>query len=171
LVVRAIDAGMVERRLLFPEGGGIKVAERWEAIPIQSDQMLAEVRLHLGELEEVLAPADRGALLARVLALLSHFRAEANPPQIEQAMADDWAEDLAEFPMWAVEEACRSWRRTRKWRPQICEILALCRESVGEATARRDRLRALVVASDTARNPMADRVRKLARSTFRNMPG
>lgn len=170
LVARVIEAGVEERRLLFPEAGGSRVVERWRPVAIRRQEVLDEVRGHLAELEDALAPAERGPLLARVLALLSHYRADANPAQVEQMMADDWAEDLGEFPMWAVEDACRTWRRTRKWRPQICEMLALCRAAVGGAAERRDRLRALVEASEAARNPLAERMRAVAAGTFVRIP-
>lgn len=166
LVAKVIEDGVVERRMLFPEAGGTRVVERWNPPTLQDGRALEAVRDHLSHLEAVLEPADRGALLARILALLSHFRAEANPPQVEQMMADDWAEDLGAYPIWAVEEACRRWRRTRKWRPQICEMLALCAEAVGSASERRDRLRSIVGASEAARNPLTERMRGVAARTF-----
>ncbi|USQ74172.1 hypothetical protein NF552_22550 (plasmid) [Roseomonas mucosa] len=169
-VARVIEAGVLERRLLFPESGGSRVVERWQPVAVRRDDVLEEVRAHLADLEAALQPADRGALLARLLALLSHYRAEPNPPQVEQMMADDWAEDLGEFPMWAIEDACKVWRRTRKWKPQIVEVLALCRDAVGDAAQRRDRLRAVADASTAARNPLSERMRMVAATTFRRVP-
>ena len=169
-VSRCLESGVRDRRFLFPEHGGSRMVEDWRAPSVPEGPLLDEARAHLAELEAFLEPAERGALLARVLALLSHFRSEANPPQVEQMIADDWAEDLAGFPMWAVEDACRTWRRKRKWRPQICEILALCATAVGDAAVRRDRLRALVDRARMDANPLAGRMLQVAASTFRRVP-
>ena len=97
------------------------VREEWLP-PRIGPEDLPQLREHLAALEELCMPADRGWLLARVLALLSHYRQEANPSQVEFIIAEDWADDLGEYPAWAVEEAARRWRRTRKFRPAICEI-------------------------------------------------
>ena len=161
-VAALLEVGVRERRLFFPSDGGTRVVEEWAVPPITGREIAGEICAHLAEVEAILAPADRGTLLARILALLSHFRAEPNPPQIEQMMADDWAEDLAPYPMWAVDEAARQWRRTRKWRPQICELIALCSQLVGEAELRRQRLRAMAEATEQSLNPFAARTRELA---------
>ena len=152
-VARLLERGIQERRFLFPDNGTVRIMETWQP-PSEVEDGLAE----------------RGVLLARILALLSHFRAEPNPPQVEQMIADDWAEDLGEFPIWAVEEACRQWRRTRKWRPQICEMVALCREAVSEPETRRQRLQALLYRAETRRNPMLRRMEDLTQRTFRRVP-
>ncbi|MFK4046995.1 hypothetical protein WDZ11_20670 (plasmid) [Roseomonas mucosa] len=169
-VARLLERGIQERRFLFPDNGTVRIMETWQP-PSEVEDGLADLAAqHLSELEIALRPAERGVLLARILALLSHFRAEPNPPQVEQMIADDWAEDLGEFPIWAVEEACRQWRRTRKWRPQICEMVALCREAVSEPETRRQRLQALLYRAETRRNPMLRRMEDLTQRTFRRVP-
>jgi hypothetical protein len=169
MVARIIEAGVVDRRMLFPENGGSRVFEHWNPPVLQDERALQEVRDYLGQLEAILAPAAHGELLARILALLSHFRAEANPQQIEQMMADDWSEDLGAYPMWAIKEACRRWRRTRKWRPQICEMIALCAEAAGPAMERRDRLQSIVSVSYSVRNPLTTRIQAVSACTFQRI--
>lgn len=169
-VARLLESGIQERRFLFPDNGAVRIVETWQPPPDVADGVAELAAQHLSELEAALRPAERGVLLARILALLSHFRAEPNPPQVEQMIADDWAEDLGEFPIWAVEQACRQWRRTRKWRPQICEMVALCREAVSEPETRRQRLQALLHRAEMKRNPMLRRVQDLAHGTFRRVP-
>ncbi len=170
--VRAVlERGVVERRFLFPENGASHCVERWEPPALRNTAELREVEGRLATLEEALAPAERGELLARVLALLSHYRLEPNPPQVELRIADDWAEDLAGFPMWAVEAAARRWRRTRKFKPQICEMIALCKEAVGGRIAERDRLRRVVDRAGADANPLSHRVAGIARSLLDRVPG
>lgn len=40
-----------------------------------------------------------------------------NEKQINDFM-DDWCSDLANFPLWAIEEACASWRKS----PEMCKF-------------------------------------------------
>ncbi len=139
-------------------------------MPTSDPAVLGQLRSHLLLVERVLSPADRGELLARVLALLSHYRAEPHAPAVEAYLADDWAEDLGGYPLWAVEEAARQWRRTRKFRPQICEIVALCDAACGERQRLRERLRAVLDASDAAARPLGQGAASLARGALRRMP-
>ena len=150
-------------RLLFPEGG-YRVEETWDP-PLADERGLALARRSLADVEAAMEPAERGVLLARVLALLSHYRAEANHRGVEMMIADDWAEDLGEFPLWAVEEAARSWRRSKKFRPQICEIRELCEAAASKAITVRDRLRR-VVASNSPPDRRVEALRLVARITF-----
>jgi hypothetical protein len=60
--------------------------------------------------------------------LLSHYRMTADDnvdPALQQAVLEDWLEDLAEFSPADVRVACREWRQNNKWRPKISEIRAL----------------------------------------------
>jgi hypothetical protein len=90
----------------------------------------AAVAADLAETRALLIPADRSWLLSRILTLLSHYRQDALPPALEAAVAEDWAEDLDEFPAWAIAEATRTWRRTRKFKPTIAEMRQLCSDLV-----------------------------------------
>jgi hypothetical protein len=112
----------------------------------------------LRAVEAVMVPVDKGRLLTRVLALLSHYRADPNPPEVEYAIAEDWADDLGEFPVWAVEEAARQWRRSKKFRPQICEIREACERLTVRERTLLGRLRQLIDADLTRRNPERGRV-------------
>lgn len=42
------------------------------------------------------------------------------------AMTAIYIEDLAEFPIDVIAEACRSWRRSEKWFPRIAELRDEC---------------------------------------------
>lgn len=105
----------------------------------------------LTELEDtILAPAEPDHLLGRVLALLSHFPAKGLTPDVEQLVAMDWVEDLGEFPAWAIDDAARAWRRTKKWRPSIAEMRALCEEACAKERVMGQRLRRIVQASQAS---------------------
>lgn len=62
-------------------------------------------------------------------------------PAVERMVASDWAEDLGEYPQWAVDQAVRVWRRTKKWRPTIMEMRVLCDEAVATERTLAERLR------------------------------
>jgi hypothetical protein len=86
----------------------------------------------------------------------AHYR-DPNPlpPAVEQAVAEDWADDLGEYPAWAVEEACRRWRRDPKkyrYKPLPGDIRRLCEEVVAKGAAMADRLRRLLAATEAGKS-------------------
>ena len=165
-----IRSGVVSSRLVFPENGPPREVVVWRA-PVVRDRALVErVRVHLTEVEACLEPTDRGALLARILALLSHYRVEPQPQQIEMMMANDWAEDLGDYPGWAIDAAARRWRRTKKFKPQICEMIALCEEACGESRVHRGRLRAILDATYRQAYPIGTQIGDLAAGILSRMP-
>lgn len=145
--------GVVERRNLFPENGPMRTHERWVAPAVTERAELEAVEAHLAALEDYLTAAGRGELLGRILALLSHYRVDPHAADVEQRIADDWAEDLGVYPMWAVEEAARHWRRTRRFKPQISEMIELCNQAAREMMTERDRLREVMGRSRRAIQP------------------
>lgn len=170
-VVQAVlERGITERRFLFPDAGPPRRVERWCPPAIHGPVEAAAVEQRLQVLDDVLQPAQRGALLARVLALLSHYRLDPHPPEVEQRLADDWAEDLGGYPLWAVEAAARAWRRTRRFKPQPVEMLALCEERCGALQRERDRLRQVAEGWASRRNPLSRDVAILARGLLQPMP-
>jgi hypothetical protein len=151
-------------QLLYPKTGGYREVEFWYP-PAVDESTLEAVKAYLKLIDGFLEPADRAALLNRVLALISHYRTDSNPPQVEMMIADDWAEDLGEFPLWVIEDAARQWRRTKKFRPQISEIRELCEYIVAKERKVQKRLRQIVRTrpSDTK---MEIAIRDVARNTF-----
>lgn len=148
---RLLDRGQVGRHSRFTEDGFADVVEDWTPPDGVTPRHAALARRALSEIADtILAPASANHLLGRVLALLSHFPAKATSPEVEQLLAMDWADDLGEFPAWAIDQAARRWRRTRKWRPSIAEIRALCEDACAEENALADRLRAIAMAGERA---------------------
>ena len=146
-----LDRGQVGRHSRFTETGFADVVEDWTPPAGVTPRHAALARRALAEIDEgILTPAPSNHLLGRVLALLSHFPAKATTPEVEQLLAMDWADDLGEFPAWAIDQAARTWRRTRKWRPSIAEIRSLCEEACAAERALAERLRAIAVAGERA---------------------
>lgn len=165
-----LERGITERRFVFPDSGPARQVERWSPPALEDAAEVALVERRLVALDEALYPANRGALLARVLSLLSHYRMDPHPPEVEQRLADDWAEDLYDYPLWAVEDAARSWRRTRRFKPQPAEIVALCEEATGALQRERDRLRRVIDSEAARGSTVSSAVSSLARGLLRQMP-
>jgi hypothetical protein len=165
-VVFALRKGVIESRLVFPENGPVREIERWETPSVPSAD-LPDIEARLQVLADALAPAPRAELLARILALLCHYKADPNPPEVEQYIADDWAEDLGIYPMWAVNAAARQWRRTKKFKPQPSEMIALCEQEVDRLKRERNRLRLIVEKARADDNPLKNRGGEQARNPLR----
>ena len=72
--------------------------------------------------------------------LLAHYWTTNEPQEVRRTIAEDWLEDLTEFPAAVVAAACREWRRTQPRRPTPADIRAIC---VADAQAEREHLRAI----------------------------
>ncbi len=141
---------------------------------------LDDLETQLKLIKSVLIPMESGRLLARILSLLALYRSADLPPAIEEAIAEDWLDDLAEFPEWSILEACRSWRRDSKryrFKPLPGDIRMLCLESVAKLATTAERLSKLIasIPSVEKRGPMATRAielqaRILAVAAARRMP-
>ncbi|WP_431857268.1 hypothetical protein [Azospirillum sp.] len=141
-----LAAGRVERRPRFSDDGFEGLAETWSPPATVTSQHAALAQRALDDLTgTALAPASTDHLLARVLALLSHFPAKGMTPDVERLVALDWADDLGEYPAWAIDAAARQWRRTRKWRPSIAEMRAMCDDICRQERALAERLQAVVL--------------------------
>jgi hypothetical protein len=162
--------GRTDRRPRFGDDGFDGMIELWSP---PDGVTAAEAALARQSLEElyatVLAPADSDHLLGRVLTLLSHFPAKGLSPEVERMMALDWAEDLGEYPAWVIDAAARNWRRSRKWRPSIAEMRALCEDLCAPERALADRLGVLAAAAP--RDARGADLQAVATGTLRRMGG
>lgn len=72
-------------------------------------------------------------------ALLTHYWSPTEPAAARQAQLQDWIEDLNEFPVRLVDEACREWRRGPEHarRPLPGDIRQLCIRQQVERDERR----------------------------------
>ncbi|MEI8393214.1 MAG: hypothetical protein WCF85_00660 [Rhodospirillaceae bacterium] len=127
--------------------------EVWEpsaSVPIED---VPELRRLYEEAGRIIAPAERAPLLARVFALLAHYRSDPLPAAVEAALAEDWLDDLGEFPQWAIDDACRAWRRDPvkfRFRPYPGDLRKLCLERVEAAVNLRQRTARLLARASAA---------------------
>ena len=132
------------------EPGGWKGTREVWIPPAVTAADIPDLRRQMAALDEVLAPAPRDGLLKRVLVLLAHYRTDPLPPDVEAAIAQDWADDLDGFPLWAIEEAARMWRRDPKkfrFKPHPNDIRLLCAEVIARESTMRDRVARLLKAA------------------------
>ncbi len=152
-VTKLLKVGVRSTHFLFPENGPTREVETWVPPRVTDLQMLEEVRDRLRNLAIALSPAPPGDLLSRIMVLLAHYRVPEHSKATEYGIALDWADDLAAYPMWAIEDAARQWRRTKKFRPQICEIIELCEDACGKLKTERRRLESVMDISEAESNP------------------
>jgi len=155
-------AGGPLRRALMPAGA--QLLQR-ESVPDAARDQPVYVCLHQ-QLHHGLGHVAQGVAVSGFGHQLGH------PPEVEQplTLADDWAEDLRAYPLWAVKKAARVWRRTRRFKPQPAEIVGLCEESCGPLQQEQGRLRQVLNGEATGRNPLSQRTAALARDLLRPMP-
>lgn len=151
-------------------------SEFWEPKAVTAADA-ADLRRQLAIVEAACAPGDPGTVMGRVYALLSHYRGHELPEAVERAMANEWLEDIGEFPAAVVDEACRRWRRNPakfKYRPLPGDIRTICDEIMGKLPTIRDRLRRLLASIPTSESTdgrtgdIKDRILRLAAA--RRMP-
>lgn len=167
---KILDAGRLEHRPRFGDHGFDGLTETWSPPAIITAWQAAMAQRMLTDLEvSVLAPAEPDRLLGRLLALLSHYPAKGLTPDVEQLVAMDWVEDLGEFPGWAIDQAARNWRRTKKWRPSIAEMRALCEEACAKERQLAECLRKVLAAGPHGSSaPGFDR--RVGGQCFRRLP-
>jgi hypothetical protein len=84
-------------------------------------------------------PAQPAWVMARIAALLSPYYEKDVPQAVRVMEAEDWAEALAEYPQWAIQNAVRWWKsehnQDRRKRPFEGDIAALCRKEMDAVRA------------------------------------
>ena len=168
-VAAALEAGVRSRRMVFPDAGPPRALECWKAYAVDDADTLRALRHRAAVLAEATMPASRAAVLTAVMALMSHYRSDKLPDEVGQRLARDWVDDLSGFPAWAIEDAARTWRRTKVFKPQVCEVIALCERSCGEARREAGRIAQLLEATAMASNPMAAEAGGIARAALRRI--
>lgn len=74
--------------------------------PVTTSEEAKQVSLTI---EVLSTPATRKWVAGRVATLLSQYFASSVPTEVMAAVADDWQHELAEYPAWAISNACRWW--------------------------------------------------------------
>jgi hypothetical protein len=77
--------------------------------------------------------------MARIAALLSPYYEKDVPQAVRVMEAEDWAEALAEYPQWAIQNAVRWWKsehnQDRRKRPMEGDIAAVCHKEMDAVRA------------------------------------
>ena len=132
------------------EHGFEGLSEIWNARPVSLADM-PDLRRQLVQLECALQPADIGACLARIFGLLAHYRQTELPPEVERCVANDYLEDLGEYPLCVLESACRTWRRDPikfKFRPLPGDLRKICAELTERTAVAANRIRKLLAIAE-----------------------
>jgi hypothetical protein len=102
----------------------------WQPIGSRTERDLIEANA-----SALSQPASGQWLMARVAALLMDYYAADVPASIVSMAAEDWADELAEFPQWAVTDAVRWWKGEsnpdRRKKPMPGDIAARARLAMG----------------------------------------
>lgn len=130
----------------------------------------AEARQALVAYDRHLAPAPTARVIGRVTVALAHWYVPDMPHVLAKGLMADWANDLGEFPEWAIEEAFAKWRRANSEKPRIADIRDLCQRAIRKAAHERHRLRAIIRVAEAPAKPQADRAGGVVRSAVRRMP-
>jgi len=134
------------------------------------------LRRQLALVKSAMVPGEPGTILARVHALLAQYRErDPLPAAVEAAVAEDWLDDVGEYPAAVVAEACRRWRRhpvKYRFKPLPGDIRALCVELMGRLPIIAGRLeRLLAQLEEPAPSGVMDvRSRVVALAAARRMP-
>lgn len=75
--------------------------------------------------------------------LLNHWSDRKSNDEKDEIIVD-WCNDLGEFSETHIAQACREWRKTQKWKPQVAEIVAICERLFQRDIEMRRRIRILL---------------------------
>jgi hypothetical protein len=134
-----VDAGVDIR---FPESGGsyIVPSRDWEP-PTLDDLERAEAVKYAAALDAYLAPAGDHDIASRIVSLMAHYWTPKMGEAVWTSVTRDWIADLGEFPVWAIEKACETWRRRETKRPMPSELRHSCQTAVRNVRTEREVIR------------------------------
>jgi hypothetical protein len=85
-----------------------------------------ELPLVIASYQAAMRPATPQEIAVILGRLATHFPLPDLPPEHHQLAFDDYADDLAEYPIGVIAEAAREWRRKERWWPKIAELRDQC---------------------------------------------
>jgi hypothetical protein len=132
-------------RMLFPEGSGpITILDAEWQPPLADAELLADARVAIGRLEDYLAPINPVRLSLRISVLLTQYWTPELGEAESELLLEMWVNQLQWFPEWAVIEAIGQWFGNCKGKPECVDLVRLCRELTGDASAELHNLRRVV---------------------------
>lgn len=118
-----------------------------------SEDQASEFEGALAKFAQLLEPAQSDAARELLSRLAINCRLEEMPEKMWRMHLDDFVADLVDVPEDLIAEACRLWRRWKKFWPTISEFLALIEPELGR---RRRTLRRLQVLARVVSDPAPD---------------
>lgn len=79
-------------------------------------------------------------MLSLLMRLNLHYPQSGRAASELAALAQDWAEDMAPFPLPVLERALRYARRESRWFPSTAQMLEFCGRAMGEYMRHQERL-------------------------------
>jgi hypothetical protein len=86
------------------------------------ENMEAQLPTIYSTLESGLRPTGKEALAIELGRLGLHCRPPDHSQSQLKILMEDYIEDLSEFPLDLIQDACKEWRRNEKWWPKISEL-------------------------------------------------
>lgn len=83
---------------------------------------------------------SREDMLNLLMRLNLHYPQNGRAASELAALALDWAEDMAPYPMPVLERALLYARRESRWFPSTAQMLEFCRRAMGEYVRHQERL-------------------------------
>ncbi len=120
----------------------------WRVPKAVTRETRAQAAVALTDYDLWFKAAGREAVLKCVLVLLSFYYTPAQDEGVATLAASAWADDLAVYPLWAVQAACDDWRHTSDRRPTPTQILTRCADMVFEDRKAVQRLEKLAEAPE-----------------------
>lgn len=131
---------------IVTDAGNVEVLGRtrqlWRASALEPGQAVELQRLQL-QLEQGLRPCEPMMVKWHVGKLLNHWSDRKSDGEKDEIIVD-WCADLGEFSETHIAQACREWRKTQKWKPQVAEIVAICERLFQRDIESRRRIRILL---------------------------
>lgn len=114
----------------LPDGLRLLITDRGAPPSVPSAEDLPMLHASREMLLQMQKGDDRKEIAILVNRLLLHYPLKQMTPEMNRMVAEDWLEDLGEFPSWAVARACKKYRRENSFRPTVDKILANCKAEI-----------------------------------------
>lgn len=112
----------------------------YHPIPVETDDGRAKTEIIIAAFDEVLKPAPKESIF-KILARLKISTGSRNQDDADARLERRvYVDELTEFPLDVIDEACRKWARREKWFPSVSEIRAECQQLVRYRRLTRDAL-------------------------------
>lgn len=132
--------------------------------PLPSPEEIPEIKKAIELYDEKFKAGSIEEIAIHVQRLLLHFPIRDMNERMNELVAEDYIFDLKSFPTWVVEEACIKYRRSNSYRPQVNDLIKLCKEVMWIHKYSRSRLEKMLNMARGEPQPYHDKVAELKKS-------